>query len=104
MNLTLSQAAERMGKTRRQIRYLIQQGRLEARKDGGRWVVDSEHLPISNIQREAQARQAGRLRRASRRYWNHRRGAATACGTSRRWRWAFLCIGAVFRPSARKRR
>ncbi len=64
MNLTLSQAAERLGKTRRQIRYLIQQGRLEAHKDGGRWVVDSERLPISEAQREAQARQAGRLREA----------------------------------------
>ncbi len=64
MKLSLSQAAERLGKTRRQIRYMIQQGRLDARKEGGRWVVDSERLPLSDEQQQSRARQADRLRDA----------------------------------------
>ena len=64
MKLSLSQAAERLGKTRRQIRYLIQQGRLDARKDGGRWVVDSEHLPATDERQAAKARQEAGLRDA----------------------------------------
>lgn len=64
MKLSLSQAAERLGKTRRQIRYLIQEGRLDARKDGGRWVVDSEALPESDARQAARARQEAGLRDA----------------------------------------
>ncbi len=60
MKLSLSQAAECLGKTRRQIRYMIQQGHLDARKEGGRWVVDSEHLPLSDAQQQSRARQANR--------------------------------------------
>jgi len=44
MELTLEQAAVSLGKTRRQVRYLIQQGRLPARKTGGRWYVESAAL------------------------------------------------------------
>jgi hypothetical protein len=64
MKLSLSQAAERLGKTQRQIRYLIKQGKLDARKDGGRWVVDSDRLPVSDEQRAARQRQETRLRDA----------------------------------------
>ncbi len=65
MKLSLSQAAEQLGKTRRQIRYMIQEGRLQARKDGGRWVVDSEALPLDDPQRAARARRQDRLREAA---------------------------------------
>jgi excisionase family DNA binding protein len=65
MKLTLSQAAEQLGKTRRQVRYMIQHGSLEARKDGGRWVVDSETLPLDPPQRAARARRDARLREAA---------------------------------------
>jgi len=44
MELTLQQAATALGKTRRQVQYLIQQGHLAARKVGGRWYVDSAAL------------------------------------------------------------
>jgi len=64
MMLSLSQAAERLGKTRRQIRYMIQQGRLDARKDGGRWTVDSEQLPLNEEQLASRLRQETRLRDA----------------------------------------
>jgi excisionase family DNA binding protein len=65
MKLTLSQTAEQLGKTRRQIRYMIQQGSLEAHKQGGRWVVDSEALPLDPPQRAARARREARLREAA---------------------------------------
>ena len=64
MILSLSEAADRLGKTQRQIRYLIQQGRLPARKDGGRWAIDSADLPQSEAHGEAVARQAAGLRDA----------------------------------------
>jgi excisionase family DNA binding protein len=65
MKLSLSQAAEQLGKTRRQVRYMIQQGTLPAHKDGGRWVVDSEALPLDAPQRAARARRDDRLREAA---------------------------------------
>jgi excisionase family DNA binding protein len=65
MNLTLSQAAEQLGKTRRQIRYMIQEGKLQARKDGGRWVVDSQLLPLAPAQLEARGRRDALLREAA---------------------------------------
>ena len=36
MTLTISQAAAQLGKTVRQVRYMIQQGSLRARKVQGR--------------------------------------------------------------------
>ncbi|AUB82206.1 helix-turn-helix domain-containing protein [Candidatus Thiodictyon syntrophicum] len=39
MQLTLEQAAERLGKSVRQVRYLIQSGVLPAAKTGGRWLI-----------------------------------------------------------------
>ena len=45
VQLTISEAASLLGKSERQVRYLIQQGELEARKVAGRWVVSSEALP-----------------------------------------------------------
>ena len=62
MKLSLSQAAEQLGKTRRQIRYMIQEGRLEASKEGGRWSVDSGALPLDGPRQAAQARRLERLR------------------------------------------
>ena len=53
MQLTIDQAAIRLGKTARQVRYLIQSERLPARKVGGRWVIESENLPLSEGQEKA---------------------------------------------------
>lgn len=62
VELSLTQAAQLMGKTRRQLEYLIQTGRLDARKDHGRWRIDEAALPLSPEQRAAGARRAQALR------------------------------------------
>ncbi len=64
MQLSLEQAAGRLGKSTRQIRYLIQQERLKAQKVGGRWVIDSEDLPLSQAQTQAVERKERQLRAA----------------------------------------
>ncbi len=61
MKLTLEQAAEQLGKSRRQVRYLIQSGQLTANKDGHRWYVDSEDMPRSPGQRQADRRKREQL-------------------------------------------
>ena len=59
MNLSLQQAAQILGKTRRQILYMIEQGRLPAQKIGGRWVIDRDVLPSDpEAQQQAGARRA----------------------------------------------
>lgn len=62
MHLTLAEAAARLGKSERQVRYMIQKGSLPATKIGGRWTVDSSNLPLSEGQREAMARKEQQLR------------------------------------------
>lgn len=42
MRLTLAEAAQRLGKTDRQVRYMVEQGTLKAAKKGGRWLVQSD--------------------------------------------------------------
>jgi len=64
MKLTLDQAAVKLGKTARQVRYLIQQGGLPADKLGGRWLIDSEALPLDETARRRRARRTDRLRDA----------------------------------------
>jgi excisionase family DNA binding protein len=53
MWLSLQQAAERLGKSVRQIRYLIQTGALPATKSGGRWRIAAGDLPLSAPQKAA---------------------------------------------------
>lgn len=53
MNLSLSEAARLLGKTDRQMRYLIRTGKLPARKRDGRWVIRREDLPLSAGQEKA---------------------------------------------------
>jgi len=60
MNLTLSQAATALGKTRRQLVYMIEQGRIEAQKIGGRWYLDSRA-----IEQDPVASQRGQIRQAN---------------------------------------
>lgn len=62
MKLSLADAAHLMGKTQRQVRYLIQQGRLKAGKANGRWQIDSEDLPLTAGQRQAAAARGEQLR------------------------------------------
>ncbi len=62
MHLTVDQAAERLGKSRRQLRYLIKSKRLPARKFAGRWVIDSKDLQLSEGQTRAVERRERQLR------------------------------------------
>lgn len=39
MAMTVAEAAQRLGKSERTVRRLIESGRIEAKKTGGRWVV-----------------------------------------------------------------
>lgn len=61
MKLTLQQAADELGKSLRQIRYLIKLGKLPATKIGGRWYVDSDGLPRTPGQVAAHERKQARL-------------------------------------------
>ncbi len=49
--LTLREAAVALGRSERQVRYMIQQGSLKATKRGLQWVVASEELPLTEVQR-----------------------------------------------------
>lgn len=62
MQLSLQQAAARLGKSVRQVRYLIQTGTLSAQKSGGRWLIDAASLPLSEPQKAAVARRERALR------------------------------------------
>jgi hypothetical protein len=64
MQLTIKEAAARLGKSPRQVRYLILTQRLPARKLGGTWVLDSEDLPLSTGQEQALNRRERQLRSA----------------------------------------
>jgi len=56
MQLSLQQAADLLGKTRRQVVYMIEQGRLPAQKVGGRWVIERAGLTADEavLQRASQ--------------------------------------------------
>jgi len=47
MKFTIAEAATRLGKSERQIRILIQKGRLAAAKVEGKWQIDEGALPVS---------------------------------------------------------
>jgi excisionase family DNA binding protein len=55
VKLSLSEAANVLGKSERQVRYLIKTGHLAAVRDGGRWRIDSADLPLSEAQRASLA-------------------------------------------------
>jgi hypothetical protein len=64
MKLSLSEAATALGKSERQLRYLIKTGRLSASKEGGRWSIDSDDLPLTEAQRAAIAAKVDTARAA----------------------------------------
>lgn len=64
MELTLEEAATRLGKSPRQVRYMIRHKRISARKAAGRWLVDVDALPRSPGQMEAARRKEAALRAA----------------------------------------
>ncbi len=63
MELTLREAAVRLGKSERQVRYLIAQSRLPAKKKGKRWLIDDRHLPQAPQQAQVATRRRQRLER-----------------------------------------
>ncbi len=62
MQLTLEEAATKLGKSVRQIRYLVKEGRLSAKKVAGRWFVELEDAPKTHSQRGVEQRKQERLR------------------------------------------
>lgn len=64
MELSLEEAATRLGKTVRQVRYMIRKNAVPARKVAGRWMIDSEAVPRSEGQARAAARKHEALRDA----------------------------------------
>lgn len=64
MQLTLEQTATRLGKSKRQVLYLIQTNRLPAEKVAGRWSIESDSLPLSEGQQRSHERKQRQLRAA----------------------------------------
>jgi hypothetical protein len=64
MELTLEEAAVKLGKSPRQVRYLIKSERVPARKVAGRWFVNLAELPQSDGQAQAESRKTRQLRAA----------------------------------------
>jgi excisionase family DNA binding protein len=65
MNLSLAEAAQLLGKSERQLRYLIQKGELPARKKGNRWVLERQDLPLTEGQQHASEHKARRARKTA---------------------------------------
>jgi excisionase family DNA binding protein len=63
MELSLAEAARLLGKSERQVRYLIKTGDLAARKRDGHWRIQREDLPISDRQEAAAQHKAERAAR-----------------------------------------
>lgn len=55
MDLSLAEAARLLGKSDRQVRYLVKQEQLPARKVAGQWRIRREDLPLSPGQERAEA-------------------------------------------------
>ncbi len=64
MKVSLQDAATLMGVTERQVRYLIQTGKLTASKAGGRWVIEQDQLPATEGQQRATQRRHDDLRKS----------------------------------------
>jgi len=61
MKLSLAEAAALTGIQRRTLRHRLAKGSIAGRKEGGRWVLDSHALPLSD---QTVARMAARANRA----------------------------------------
>jgi excisionase family DNA binding protein len=62
MQLSLQEAVQILGKTRRQVLYMIEQGRLPARKIGGRWVVERADLQVDEAVQQRSSQKQARLK------------------------------------------
>jgi len=52
MDLSIKDAATALGRSPRQIRYMISTGKITAVKQNGFWIIKSEDLPLNDEQRE----------------------------------------------------
>ncbi|MCP5040595.1 MAG: helix-turn-helix domain-containing protein [bacterium] len=62
MTINLQEAATILGKTVRQVRYLIQTNRIRATKVAGRYVIERDDLPQTEPAEKARTRRQERLR------------------------------------------
>jgi excisionase family DNA binding protein len=61
MQLSLQEAVQILGKTRRQVLYMIEQGRLPARKVGGRWVIERADVQVDEAVQQRTTQKQARL-------------------------------------------
>lgn len=62
MRLSLKEAATKLGKSTRQVRYMVQKGQLEASKAEGRWFIELDRLPLSTKQQASKERKRAKLK------------------------------------------
>ena len=62
MEVSLEEAAAILGKTSRQVRYLIDQKRLPAKKLGGKWRIDRADLQLDDDLRQRSTQRQDRLK------------------------------------------
>lgn len=62
MTLTLVQVASLLHITPRQVRHLVQTGKLVGNKIEGRWVFDEKDLPLTEAQKQEQTNRTAELR------------------------------------------
>jgi excisionase family DNA binding protein len=63
VELSLAEAARLLGKSERQVRYLLQTGALQAQKRDGHWRIRREDLPLSERQEAAAVQKSERAAR-----------------------------------------
>ena len=76
MEVTLEEAAARLGKNVRQVRYMVSQKTLPARKQGRRWLISEEALPTSSKQKSVAGNRRHRLERKVERVLNEDDGTS----------------------------
>jgi excisionase family DNA binding protein len=64
VDLSIDEAAKRLGKSTRQVRYMIANGTLRAHKIKGRWRIDDADLPRSDARQQTETRKQRQLRAA----------------------------------------
>jgi excisionase family DNA binding protein len=62
VELSLQQTADILGKTRRQVLYMIDQGRLPGKKVGGRWVIDRADLQVDEEMQQRMSQKQARFK------------------------------------------
>lgn len=85
MHLSIAETASLLGRSQRQVRYLIKTEQLKAVKEGGRWRIKSRDLPLTDVQRQALAERSQVARATFERGLEPAARAAGAEETTRRY-------------------